>query len=77
MATHAATDHVTNHCPVGVTTHLYTVLLTAVNVVAVQFCKVKSHVITPLTGSLNVHVTINVDHVKYVHALLVKLTVGA
>ena len=75
VTTHAATDQVTSHCPLGVTTHLYTVLLTAVNV-AVPFARVKSPVITPLTGSLNVPVMMNVDPLKYVPALLVNVTVG-
>ena len=76
VTAHAAIDQVTSHCPVGVTTHLYTVLLTAVNV-AVPFARVKSPVTTPLTGSLNVPVMINVDPLKYVPALLVNVTVGA
>ena len=77
VAIDAPIDQVTSHCPLGVTTHLYTVLLTAVNVVALQFARVKSPVITPLTGSLNVPVIINVDPLKYVPALLVNVTVGA
>ena len=77
VATHADTDDVLVHCALGVTVHLYTVPLTAVNKLITQLLTLTSHHVKFVVVSLNVHVTIYVAHVTYVHALLVNVTVGA
>ena len=58
-----ATDHhtltATAHCALGVIIILYTLVLTVVKLVTVQFVTVTSHVMKFDTASLNVHVTTN------------------
>ena len=75
-ATQAATLVVTVHCEVGVTVHLYTVLLTGVNKLIVQLLTLTSHNVKLDVASLNVHVTTKLVQLKYVHTLLVSVTDG-
>ena len=59
------------------TVHTYTVLLTDLNVTTLAFVNVKSHVATPFTASLYVHVIVYVVH-HFLHAtaFVVNVTLG-
>lgn len=65
VATHVFTFTVTIHCQFGVIVILYTVLLTEVNNVTAPLVTVTSHVTKLLVASPKVHVTTNVEPLKY------------
>ena len=77
VATDDNTCVLTVHCHDGVTVHLYTVLLTAVNALILQLVTVTSHHVNVVVASLNVHVTTKLVQLKYVHTSQVNVTVGA
>ena len=78
LATQAGTFIVTSHSPDGVTVHLYTLLaVTVVNKLIVQLFIFTPHDVNQYTSSLNVHVTIKFDVLKYAHTLLVSMIDGS